>query len=150
MEDMSDSGTFRQSRKTMRTLILVESLKRIGSYCIYYAYNVHNGGAETFKTALCLFQQTADSTERMARAKRASHTRAGTDRDAPIPEPPGGWPATSSRRRRRNHTNSPYAHDSSSSLLLADDEDSLAGSLDEADGELRCPLCPVQHSQSVN
>jgi phage-related tail fiber protein len=75
----------------------------------------------------------------MARVKQASRTHAvqdgtGTDTDAPIPEP-----ATSSFRHRphRHGTNSIYTHDSGSSSLLADDEDSLAGSPDEADGELR-------------
>jgi hypothetical protein len=82
----------------------------------------------------------------------ASHTRAGTDRDdAPFPElpgpeppePPGSWPATSSfpRRSRRRHPAGHSAHDSSSSL--ADDEKSLGG-LNEANGELCHPLCPVQ------
>ncbi|KAH9953250.1 hypothetical protein BC827DRAFT_1159373, partial [Russula dissimulans] len=59
----------------------------------------------------------------------ASRTRAGTDADAPT--------TSSFHHRRRHHpgqaTNSSYTDDSRSSSLLADDEDSLAGSLDEAD-----------------
>ena len=80
----------------------------------------------------------------------ASRARAGTDRDAPIPEPsgpepPGGWPATSSfprRSRCRHHHPGHSAHDPSSSL--ADDEESLDGCLNEANSELCHPLCPVQ------
>lgn len=69
----------------------------------------------------------------MAEAEpEASRTRTGTDKDAPIPELPGGWPATSFPRRRHQLGHS--AHDSSSSL--ADDEKSLGGSLNEANGEL--------------
>lgn len=83
----------------------------------------------------------------------ASRTRAGTDKDdAPIPEPPGpegpelpgSWPATSSfpRRSRSRHQPGHSAHNSSS--WLADNEESLGGSLNEANGELCHPLCPVQ------
>jgi hypothetical protein len=75
----------------------------------------------------------------MARVKQASRTRAvqdgtGTDTDTLTPEPA----SSSFRHRRRPHgTKSIHTHNSGSSSLLADDEDSLAGSPDEAYGELR-------------
>lgn len=70
--------------------------------------------------------------------KQATQTHAvqdGADTDALIP---GSFPG--SFYHHRSSTNSTYSLnslDSSSSSLLADDEDSLAGSPDEADGELR-------------
>jgi len=81
----------------------------------------------------------------MVEVEQASRTRTGTDKDAPIPELPGGWPATSSfarRRRRRRHQLGHSAYDSRS--LLADDEESLDGSPNEANGELCHTLsCPT-------
>jgi hypothetical protein len=61
----------------------------------------------------------------MARVKQASRTQI-----PPIPEPPE--PATTRRGHLGHGTNSLYAQ-----VLLADDEDSLAGSPDEVDDELR-------------
>jgi len=80
----------------------------------------------------------------MVEAEQASRTRTGTDKDAPIPELPGGWLATSSfaRRRHRRHQLGHSAYDLRSSL--ADDEESLDGSPNEANGELCHTLsCPT-------
>lgn len=85
--------------------------------------------------------------QRMKRAVRAVQDGMGTG--ALIPEPEL---ATSSFQRNpqlRHDTSGIYTHDSSSSLFLADDEDSLAGSHDEADGELCQPHNLPNKSQPV-
>src|SRR5258708_10789624 len=75
-------------------------------------------------------------------------TRADTDA---LPHALPKEPATSFRYHHQLHhgTNSLYTHNSSSSSLLADDEDedSLAGSPDEADGELHQSHCLCNNSQ---
>jgi hypothetical protein len=76
---------------------------------------------------------SADECHMAQRVKQATRSRAvqdGADTDALIP---GSFPPP-----HHHSTNSIYSRDcdSNSSLLLADDEDSLAGSPDEADGEL--------------
>jgi hypothetical protein len=71
--------------------------------------------------------------------RRAVHQEAQDHADALVP---GSFP--------HHGTDSIYSHDShDSSSLLADDEDSLDGSPDEADGELRLPHCLPNNSQPV-
>jgi hypothetical protein len=68
----------------------------------------------------------------MAQRVKQAAVQDGADTDALIP---GSFPQHHHHHHSTNSIHSHDSRDSSSSLLLADDEDSLAGSLDEADGE---------------
>lgn len=82
--------------------------------------------------------------QRVKRTRHASAVQDGADTNTPIP---GSFP-----HHHHHGTNHIYSHDlhSNSSILLADDEESLAGSPDEADGELHQPNYLPNYSQLVD